>query len=280
MNQVDSSTKRRRWKYLSERERYNIELLLKEGYKPKQIAQVLNRDRRTIEREIKKGAVCKRIENPYLSRNPKVPDYLEKCFYSAKQGQKHADRMKLWKGRDLKIKGDKALLKHLEKRIADDKFSPDAAIGELKTQGLAFSVSICTKTLYNMIDRGDFHRLTNKDLPVKRNKSQRSYKKISKVAKNNLKGRSIEQRPQYINERKEVGHWEMDLIVGKGTTCLQVLTERVSRKELIFKIPNKKQQTITKTLDRLEMKYKEAFYTMFKSITMDNGTEFVDQMSS
>jgi len=170
-------------------------------------------------------------------------------------------------------------LKHLEKRIADDKFSPDAAIGELKTQGLAFSVSICTKTLYNMIDRGDFHRLTNKDLPVKRNKSQRSYKKISKVAKNNLKGRSIEQRPQYINERKEAGHWEMDLVVGKGTTCLQVLTERVTRKELIFKIPNKKQQTITKTLDRLEMKYKEAFYTMFKSITMDNGTEFVDQQA-
>ena len=39
--------------------------------------------------------------------------------------------MKLWKGRELKIKGDKALLKHLEKRIADDKFSPDAAIGEI-----------------------------------------------------------------------------------------------------------------------------------------------------
>ena len=66
--------------------------------------------------------------------------------------------MKLWKGRELKIKGDKALLEHLEKRIADDKFSPDAAIGEIKAQGLAFSVSICTKTLYNMIDRGDFHR--------------------------------------------------------------------------------------------------------------------------
>ena len=52
MNQVDSSTKRRTWKYLSERERYDIELLLKEGYRPKQIAQILNRDRRTIEREI------------------------------------------------------------------------------------------------------------------------------------------------------------------------------------------------------------------------------------
>ena len=279
MNQVDSSTKRRTWKYLSERERYDIELLLKEGYKPKQIAQTLQRDRRTIEREIKKGAVCKRIENPYLSRNPKVPDYLEKIFYSAKQGQKHAERMKLWKGRDLKIKADKSLLKHLEKRIADDKFSPDAALAEIKEKRLGFAVTVCAKTVYNMIDRGDFYRLTNKDLPVKRNKQKRTYKKIGKVAKNNVKGRSIEQRPQYINERKEVGHWEMDLIVGKGTTCLQVLTERVSRKELIFKIPNKKQQTITKTLDRLEKEYKEAFYTIFKSITMDNGTEFVDQQA-
>ena len=71
----------------------------------------------------------------------------------------------------------------------------------------------------------------------------------------------------------------MDLIVGKGTACLQVLTERVSRKELIFKIPNKKQQTIVQTFDRLEKEYKEAFYTMFKSITMDNGTEFVDQQA-
>ena len=280
MNQVDSSTKGRTWKYLSERERYDIELLLKESYKPKQIAQVLNRDRRTIEREIKKGTVRWRIENPYVSRNPQVPDYLEKVFYSAKQGQEHAERMKLWKGRELKIKGDKALLEHLEKRIADDKFSLDAAIGEIKAQGLAFSVSICTKTLYNMIDRGDFHRLTNKNLPVKRNKSQRVYKKIGTVAKNNVKGRSIEQRPQWINERKEVGHWEMDLLVGKGTTCLQVLTERVTRKELIFKIPNKKQQTIVQTLDRLEMQYKEHFNTIFHSITMDNGVEFLDQMSS
>ena len=188
--------------------------------------------------------------------------------------------MKLWKGRELKIKDDKALLEHLEKRIADDKFSPDAAIGEIKAQGLALSVSICTKTLYNMIDRGDFHRLTNKNLPVKRNKSQRVYKKIGTVAKNNVKGRSIEQRPQWINERKEVGHWEIDLLVGKGTTCLQVLTERVTRKELIIRIPNKKQQTIVQTLDRLEMQYKEHFNTIFHSITMDNGTEFVDQMSS
>ena len=117
--------------------------------------------------------------------------------------REHAEHMKRWKGRDRKIKGEKALLKHLDKRIADDNFSPNDALAEIKAQGLIFSVSIYTKTVYKMIERRDFHRLTNKDVPVKRNKSRGIDKKIRKAAKNHLKGRSIEQRPRCINERKE-----------------------------------------------------------------------------
>ena len=69
MNQFNSSngiTKGRRWKVLQEKERYNIEMLLKEKYKVKEIALALNRDRRTIEREIKRGTVIKKIENPHF----------------------------------------------------------------------------------------------------------------------------------------------------------------------------------------------------------------------
>jgi len=66
-------------------------------------------------------------------------------------------------------------------------------------------------------------------------------------------------------------------VVDKGSSCLQVLTKRVTRKELIFKIPHKKQETIIKTFDRLEMQYKERFKTVFNSITIDNGVEFLDQ---
>ena len=53
-----------------------------------------------------------------------------------------------------------------------------------------------------MIDREDFHRLTNKNLPVKRNKNQRGYKTIGKVAKNNVKGRSDTIKVQCQNCRK------------------------------------------------------------------------------
>ena len=280
MNQFDSSngiTKGRKWKVLQEKERYNIEMLLKEKYKVKEIALALNRDRRTIEREIKRGTVIKKIENPYLSRNPNVPDYIEKKFYSAKEGQKKADWMKTGKGRPLKIAKDKELFNHIESKIADDNYAPDAVIGELKKKNTDFPVLICTKSVYNMIDRGDFCRITNQNLPIKRNKTHRRYKPISRVAKNNITGRSIEEREEKINRREEVGHWEMDLVVGSGHSCLQVLTERKTRKELIFKIPNKAQENIKRILDMLEKKFKDSFKNIFKSITSDNGVEFLDQ---
>ena len=47
----------------------------------------------------------------------------------------------------------------------------------------------------------------------------------------------IEERGAMTDNREEIGHWEMDLVVGKGTWCLQVFTEHKPRKELIFKIP-------------------------------------------
>ena len=64
MNQKNDTIKRRKWKHLSEKERYAIEALFKTGHKARQIAQSLNRDRRTIEREIKRGMV---INNPDAS---------------------------------------------------------------------------------------------------------------------------------------------------------------------------------------------------------------------
>ena len=68
----------------------------------------------------------------------------------------------------------------------------------------------------------------------------------------------------------------MDLVVGSGKACLLVLTERASRKELIFKIPDKRQQSVEEALDKLERKHRSKFKERFKSITMDNGSEFLN----
>ena len=180
------------------------------------------------------------------------------------------------KGRGLKIGHDHALADYLEEKIGKEKWSPDAAIGAIKANGLQFDVTLCTKTVYNMIDRGEFLTLTNKNLPVKRDGKKQSYKRVRSVALNNLKGRSIEERPKDIELREEIGHWEMDLVVGSGRACLLVLTERHGRHELIYKIPSKEQKYVIAVLDRLERKLGRKFREIFKSITCDNGSEFLD----
>jgi IS30 family transposase len=276
MGQLNNNTKQRKWKQIKENERYKIEALLKAGLKAKEIAQQLGRDRRTIEREIKRGLVIQRRENPYVSRNPDIKDYLDEYVYLADVGQRRAEENAKNKGRGLKIGHDHSLARYLEKRIMEDKLAPDAVIGEIKEKGLKFKVTLCTKTVYNMIDRGDFLKLTNKDLPVKKESKKRRYRKVRRVSLKNTKGRSIEERPAAAENREEIGHWEMDIVVGSTKACLLVMTERKSRKELIFKLPSKHQKHVKEVIDKLEKKYKTRFKECFKSITMDNGSEFLD----
>jgi IS30 family transposase len=92
------------------------------------------------------------------------------------------------------------------------------------------------------------------------------------------KGESIEKRPAVINDRSEVGHWEMDTLLSRRPSAsgVLVLTERVTRQELTFRIPDHTAPTIVGCVDRLEYKYGERFKEMFKSITIDNGSEFAD----
>jgi IS30 family transposase len=265
MGQSNHTTKRKAFKHLSEKERYKIEALVKAKHSPREIAAELKRDRRTIERELLRGTVSQRDSQ-----------WRDRPVYLADVGQRVSEENAANKGRELKIGRDHRLAKYLEHRIGKDRLSPDAAIGEIKAKGLTFTVTLCAKTVYNMIDRGDFLNLSNKDLPVKKNGKKRKHSKRRTVALNNLKGRSIEERSAAATAHEELGHWEMDLVLGSSQVCLLVMTERKSREELLFKLPNKEQKNVKAVLDRLEKKHKERFREKFKSFTTDNGTEFLD----
>jgi len=268
MSQYNNTLELRKYKHLTERERYKIEILLKERFKPFEIAQRMRKGIRTIEREIAKGKV--RLLNCNLT-------YREE--YCADVGQRIYEENARNKGPGLKIGKDHKLAKYIENKIIKERYSPDAVIGEIKEKELEFETEICTKTLYNYIDRGDvFLNLTNKDLPVKREGKKRDYKKV-KIPHKNLKGTSIEERPPEIDNREEYGHWEMDCVVGKregSGAVLLVLSERSRREEIIIKMPGKTQESVVASLDRLERKYGKGFEEKFKTITVDNGSEFLD----
>ncbi|HAG64483.1 MAG TPA: IS30 family transposase, partial [Ruthenibacterium lactatiformans] len=80
-----------------------------------------------------------------------------------------------------------------------------------------------------------------------------------------------------VDKREEFGHWEMDSVIGqrgKSKNTLLVLTERKTRDEIIFKLPDKTAEAVVDALDALERKWGDMFKQVFKSITVDNGSEF------
>ncbi len=252
----------------TERERYQLEALLKVGTPKYKIAKILGKCPKTIYNEIKRGTV-----------EQLNTDLTKRKEYLADRGQQVYRENKSVQGANLKIANDYKLAEHIENRIINDKYSPNAVLMEISNNSnLNFKTTICKTTLYSYINKGIFLNLTNKHLPVKRKGKKQDYKRT--VALKNTKGRSIEERPKELLERKDFGHWELDTVVGargKGKACLLVFTERSTRTELIRKIPDKKVNSVCKILDKIEKELgAKKFRETFKTITMDNGVEFLD----
>lgn len=269
MERNHCSTKKK-YAHLKESERYKIEVLLADRKKVAEIAKLLRRNKATIYREIGRGAVA-RLQY----------DLSEKITYRAHVGQAEYEKRGRNKERSLKIGRDKNLEEYIRGKLIDERFSPDAIIGGIKISGRKFTGMICTKTLYNYIDKGIFSGISNKDLWQKRNKKRRKYRPVGRVSRTNRMCRSIEKRPLAVEKRREYGHWEGDTIKGpmRSKTSLITLTERKSREEIIIKVENASQEAIQAAIDGLEWKIGQGFKSKFKSITFDNGVEFLDWRS-
>ncbi len=266
MKPRDCSTKSKKYVHLSERERYKIEGLLEGKKDVEEISVILRRDRSTIYREIKRGTV-KRLQY----------DLSEKKQYRANKAQADYERQGRNKERSLKIGKDRELESYIRTKLIEDRFSPDAIIGQIKAEGMKFGSIITTKTLYNYIEAGIFAGISNKNLWQKRDKKKRGYKTVSRVNTKNKGCRSIEDRPKGVNNRIEYGHWEGDTVKGSlGTKAsLLTLTERKSREEIVIKVNNATQEAIREAIDGMEREYGQGFKVKFKSITFDNGVEFL-----
>ena len=56
--------------------------------------------------------------------------------------------------------------------------------------------------------------------------------------------------------------------------ALLVLTERRTRMGIMILVEDHTAASVVKAINRLERKFGKLFYTLFKSITVDNGSEF------
>jgi len=91
---------------------------------------------------------------------------------------------------------------------------------------------------------------------------------------------SIEKRPEIVESREEFGHWEIDLVVGgkdAAKPVLMTLVERKTRQLVMRKLPDRTQESVIRAINAIERTMGvEAFRCTFKSITADNGSEFLD----
>lgn len=180
------------------------------------------------------------------------------------------------KGRRAKLERDQKLNKHIYSLIKNRRYSPKAVIYELVNCDINFNENIKSyTTIYSAIKKGLIPGIKRKDLP--RGKYKVRLPK-DKNHKRNIPGKSIEERPLEVNERKIFGHWEMDCVLGKqdNKKAALVFTERKTRYEIIEKLKYHTSDEVVKALNRIEKRYKSSFYTVFKSITVDNGHEFMD----
>ncbi|MCH5261667.1 MAG: IS30 family transposase [Lachnospiraceae bacterium] len=256
------------YKYITEAERYQIEILLQQHYSIRQIADVLGHKYQTIWYEVKKGTV-KQLDT-HLA---------EHYVYKADYAHMVSVRNKSNRGRNLKIGSDYELVEYIEDMVKNKKYSPAALLAHARNEGLHFATSICEKTIYNYFDMGLFLNVSYENLPYKKQKRKKKETE-SKVSLNNRSGRSIEKRMQDVKERKIYGHWEMDTVVGgqgKGKSCLLVLSERMTREEIIVKLKDKKAASVVHALNMMERRLgSKAFREKFKTITCDNGVEFLN----
>lgn len=222
----------------------------------------------TVYRELQRGKFVKR-KKKYDRYG--FCGYDEVISYSADIAEERAKSEMSKKGEPLKIGNDFAFADYVEKRVMIDKISPCVLVGEMNISG-NFSTSVSKSTLYRYISRGFFLHLRMKHLPYYKKKKR--YRKT--VAKRLPRGESIDRRPKEILTRNEFGHWEMDCVIGSSLHTLLVLTERKTRKEIIFRMPNKTTKSVVRSLNSLEYRYGDLFPKIFKSITVDNGVEFSD----
>ena len=253
-----------RKKNLTWTQRLQIETLNNARKSIKEISNILGLHFSTVYRELKRGVYEHTTKCDTFWYGIKIKKEIR---YSAQIAQERYNLLCTSKGRPLKIGNDFEFVNYIEKRVVKDKLSACATLGEIKYKDLPFNTRISKTTLYRYIKIGLFPH-------IRLEKRKKEYKKIK--IKRAPKGTSIERRPHEIKYRNTFGNWEMDCVCGKTKSVLLVLSERLTRKEIIFKMENQKANSVVKCLNILERRFGKSFKKIFKTITVDNGSEFAD----
>jgi transposase, IS30 family len=229
-------------------ERYTLATLRKQvpALSNAAIARLMGRHRSTIAREIKRNS--SRYDGAYR--------------HSRAQEQANGRRSRSRRN----SRFDRADWK-LVIRLLREGFSPDQISGRLRIEG---TLEISYESIYRFIRRdkkrgGSLFRSLRQ--PSKWRKRHPGTEKRGRLADK----RHISERPAAVELREEIGHWEMDTVVSPADRhCIVTLVERASGCVLLGKLSSRSVAATNRRVIQLVRSHQG----LFKTITVDNGTEF------
>jgi IS30 family transposase len=158
----------------------------------------------------------------------------------------------------------------LVRQLLHIRWSPEQIAGTLRRHNL---LRISHETIYNHVWRDK--ELGGSLFRCLRQAPKRFRKRYGRNdSRGRLAGKKhISERPASIEARSEIGHWEMDTVMGKGSKhCILTLVERATGYTLIGKLPDRTAKATTQKAIQLIQQH----HQLFQTITVDNGTEFHD----
>ena len=230
---------------LTQEERYQIYILKKEEYSQAEIAKLLERDKSTISRELRrnhglKGYRPQQAHNLALNRR-------------ADKAQPRIENS-VWKQVDALIR---------------EEWSPEQIVGRVAMeQGVSISHEWIYQYVYaNKHLGGDLHRFLR--CQKTRRKRYGRYDRRGCIP-NQV---SIDDRPAIVDSKRRFGDWEGDTVIGKGHRgALVTLVERKSKYTVIRSVLNKTAEAVRNAVaDGLA-----PYISWVHTITYDNGREFTD----
>ena len=241
------------YRHLTSEERAQIEILHKEGYGVKEIAQRLDRAASTLSTELRRAAPGGCYSAGDAQRD------------AAAKASKARRRAKLTDG----------LAGEVRERLVEG-WSPQQIAGRWEQEGIAAGERVSHESIYKHIWRdrtagGSLFAL------LRRGGVRRRRDRCGTRRAHRLKVRPCEelaQRPAAINERRETGHWEVDLMMGAGQQgVLLVAVERVSLLVRLRSLPTREAAEVEAGM--LAMLAGDTV----RSLTYDRGLEWMRHAS-
>lgn len=230
---------------LTKEARYQISALVKAGQTQTQIAMIIGCHKSTVTREITRN----RTKTGYWPGHAQA---------RAQQRRRQSHQARI----------SSATWQTVAQLLSQD-WSPQQITGRLRLERQP-SVSPERIYLYIYADKrrgGTLHQHLRSQ--KKQRRRYRGYQRRGQIP-NRV---SIEERPAIVDQKRRIGDWEGDLIVGaQRKSALFTATERKSKLELLGKLANKSAAELRDQSIELFTPLKAHVFT----ITLDNGKEFCE----